>query len=125
MGNSLFNILSEKYPFITMCVYGGDEYVGVIQNRDDFITTIYDFGDIVEPELKKQYLALASEWWEESNRQIPINIFLKEDWAIFKPFLRTFVNKDLKILWGPCTSLSELSKKKTKRRSITLVTRMR
>lgn len=108
-----------------MCIYGGDEYIGVIQNRDDFITTIYDYGDIVDSELKKKYLLLASEWWEESNRQIPINIFLKEDWVIFKPFLRTFVNKDLKIVWGPCTSLSDLAKKKSKRKSITLVTRMR
>lgn len=98
--------------------------MGVIQNRDDFITTIYDFGDVVEPHLKRLFLNLAAEWWEESNRQIPINIFLKADWAVFKPYIRTFINKDLEIIHGPCTSLGELVKRRSKRKSITLVKRL-
>ena len=124
MDTNITKKLSDQYPFITICLYGGNEYVGVIQNQDDYITTIYDFGDVVEPHLKRLYLTLAAEWWEESNRQIPINIFLKHDWAIFKPYIRTFINKDLQILHGPCTSLSELAKKKSKRKSITLVKRV-
>jgi hypothetical protein len=98
--------------------------VGVVQNRDDAVTTIYDFGNIQHVELKKLFLELANVWWWESNRSIPINIFLKQDWEIFKPYLRTFVNKDLEILHGPCTSLIEISRKKSKRKSITLVRRV-
>jgi hypothetical protein len=124
MDQTIIKKLAEQFPFITICQYGGNEYVGVIQNRDDFITTIYDFGDVVEPHLKRLFLNLAAEWWEESNRQIPINIFLKSDWAVFKPYIRTFINKDLEIIHGPCTSLGELVKRRSKRKSITLVKRL-
>jgi hypothetical protein len=124
MGPELFDKLAERYPFITLCTYAGNEYVGVVQNRDDLVTTIYDFGTIQDIELKKQFLDLANVWWWESNRSIPINIFLKGEWDIFRPCLKTFVNKDLDILYGPATSLAELSRKKTKRKSITLVRRV-
>jgi len=121
MGVELFEKIAERYPFITFCTYASNEYVGVIQNRDDQITTIYDFGGIIEDQLKRDFLELANTWWWESNRSIPINIFLKDDWDKFKPFLKTFINKDLEIILGPSTSLQELSRKKIKRRSITLV----
>jgi len=124
MGSDIFNKLAEKYPFITLCVYASNEYVGIVQNRDDAITTIYDFGSIRDANLKRQFLELANVWWWESNRSIPINIFLKDDWDSFKPYLRTFANKDLEILHGPVCSLSEIARKKSKRKSITLVRRL-
>lgn len=124
MGTEIFAKIAERYPFITFCTYAGNEYIGVVQNRDDAVTTIYDFGNIPNSDLKKLFLELANTWWWESNRSIPINIFLKSDWEIFRPFLRTFVNKDLEILHGPCTSLADIARKKSKRKSITLVRRM-
>ena len=124
MGNDLFATLAEKYPFITLCVYASAEYVGIVQNQDDAITTIYDFGSIQDVEQKKLFLELANVWWWESNRSIPINIFLKSDWDPFKNSLKTFSNKDLTILHGPVCSLIEMSRKKTKRKSITLVRRL-
>jgi hypothetical protein len=124
MGNDIFTKLAEKYPFITLCVYASNEYVGIIQNQDDTITTIYDFGCIQDIEAKKRFLELANVWWWESNRGIPINIFLKSDWEPFRPCLRTFTNKDLEILHGPVCSLSEMARKKSKRKSITLVRRV-
>ena len=124
MNNDFFEKLAEKYPFITLCVYATTEYVGIIQNQDDAITTIYDFGAIQDLEIKRQFLELANVWWWESNRTVPINIFLKGDWDQFKPYLRTFTNKDLEVLHGPVCSLSEMSRKKSKRKSITLVRRL-
>ena len=124
MTSDLFTKLADKYPFITLCVYASTEYVGIIQNSDDIITTIYDFGSISNLETKKSFLELANIWWWESNRSIPINIFLKQEWEPFKSCLRTFVNKDLEILHGPVCSLSEIARKKSKRKSITLVRRM-
>ena len=124
MGNDLFTKLTEKYPFITLCVYASTEYVGIIQNQDHNITTIYDFGSLQNIEAKQQFLELANIWWWESNRSIPINIFLKQEWEPFKSCLRTFVNKDLEILHGPVCSLSEMARKKSKRKSITLVRRV-
>jgi hypothetical protein len=87
------------------------------------VTTIYDFGMIVDPVQKKVFLELASVWWWESNRSIPINIFLKNEWDPFRLYLRTFANKDLEILHGPVCSLNDISRRKSKRRSITLVKR--
>jgi hypothetical protein len=124
MNHDLFAKLAEKYPFITLCVYANTEYVGIIQNQDDAITTIYDFGSIQGLGEKQRFLELANVWWWESNRSIPINIFLKGEWDLFKPYLRTFTNKDLEVLHGPVCSLSEMARKKSKRKSITLVRRI-
>jgi hypothetical protein len=124
MGNDLFAKLAEKYPFITLCVYASTEYVGIIQNQDDVITTIYDFGSINDMESKRKFLELANVWWWESNRSVPINIFLKGEWEPFKAYLRTFINKDLEVLHGPICSLSEMGRKKSKKKSITLVRRI-
>jgi hypothetical protein len=122
--NHFFKKLTENHPFITICNYAGQEYVGIVQNRDDTITSIYDYGSIVESELKSKFLELGETWWWESNRLIPINIFLRSDWTQFRPYLKTFNNKSLTVLHGPCTSMNELSKKRVKRRSITLVKRI-
>ncbi len=124
MGDNIFKTLTDKYPFITLCVHAGSEYVGIIQNRDDNITTIYDFGNIRDSDLKRLFIDLANTWWWESNRSIPINIFLKQDWEPFRVYLRTFSNKDLEIIHGPVCSLSDIAKRKSKRKSITLVRRV-
>ena len=121
MGNNIFEKLAEKYPFITLCIYASNEYIGIVQNRDDAVTTIYDFGAVLLQQDKLEFLELANTWWWESNRSIPINIFLGADWHDFRYTLRTFSNKELNIIHGPICSLSDISKRKVKRRSITLV----
>jgi hypothetical protein len=85
---------------------------------------MYDYGSIVPDNLKAKFLELGEVWWWESNRTIPINLFLKDEWAVFKPFIRTFSNKSLDILHGPIVSMTDFTKKRAKRRSITLVKRM-
>ena len=124
MVNEFFQKLSANHPFITVCTYANLEYVGIIQNRDDVVTTLYDYGSIVEQDLKILFLELGENWWWESNRLIPINIFLRDDWSVFRPYLKTFNNRGLTVLHGPTTSLNELAKKRIKRRSITLVKKM-
>ena len=64
----------KKYPFISYVIYGGNEYVGIIQNVDDFLTTIYDYGSLRTADEKKVFLELGETWWWESNRSIPIKI---------------------------------------------------
>ena len=124
MGLNIIQQLTEKYPFMSLCVYAGVEYVGIVQNRDENITTIYDFGHIQDVDLKHLFLELANVWWWESNRSVPINIFLKTEWEPFRFYRRTFVNKDLDILCGPVCSLNDLTRRKSKRKSITLVRRI-
>jgi hypothetical protein len=124
MDIELFEKIVEKYPFLSICKYAENEHVGIILNSDSQVTTMYDFGAIVDQELKARFLELGEIWWWESNHMIPINIFLKADWTVFKPYLRTFNNKNLDILHGQVTSLSELAQKRKKRKSITLVKRI-
>ena len=124
ISKDFFKKLTDNHPFITVVSFASQDYVGIMQNRDDQYTSIYDYGSIVDVKVKELFLELGEVWWWESNRQIPINIFLKEEWNPFKPYLRTFNNKNLTVLHGPIVSLNELNKRKTKRRSITLVKRL-
>ncbi len=105
-------------------MYGGNDYIGIVQNADEQITTIYDFGSLKTPEQKAKFLELGEQWWWESNRLIPINVFLKADWVVFKPCVKTMNSKDVEIKVGPQTSLKEMASKRSKRRSITLVRRL-
>jgi hypothetical protein len=122
--HDFFKKLSENHPFISICSYASQDYVGIIQNRDDLVTTMYDYGSIASVELRAKFLELGDTWWWESNRTIPINLFLKDEWSPFRPFLRTFNNKSLEIIHGPVVSMTDFTKKRTKRRSITLVKRV-
>jgi hypothetical protein len=121
MGTNLFKTLSQQYPFISLVIHAGNEYIGIVQNTDDTITTIYDFGALQDAQLKRLYLDLANIWWWESNHLVPINIFLRREWEVFRPYLRTFNNKELQIVHGPTTCLAAMARKKSKRKSITLV----
>jgi len=112
--------LLDQYPFLSFLTYGGNEYIGIVQNSDQFFTNFYDYGRLIADH-KARYLELGEQWWWESNRLIPINIFLKTEWGVFKSYLRIFNSKDVVLLHGPSVSLAELAQKKTKRRSITLV----
>lgn len=111
----------KKYPFISYVVYGGNEYIGIIQNVDDILTTVYDFGSLKTEIEKTTFLALGETWWWESNRSIPINVFLRADWGPFRYSLKTMNSRDVEIKFGPYVSLKEIAAKKTKRRSIVLV----
>ena len=120
MDNEQTSVLSS-YPFLSHITYGGNDYIGIIQNSDEVITTLYDFGLLKDAELKQLFLALGETWWWESNRLIPINVFLKADWVVFKVCLRTMNSKDVEIKIGPYVSLKEMATKRSKRKSITLV----
>lgn len=111
----------NKFPFITCIECGSEEYVGIIINNDLQVTSIYDFGIIKSDSDKHRFLELGEIWWWESNRKIPINIFLKADMIPFRPIIKTFNSKDVNIIFGPTVNLSEIAEKRIKRKSIQLV----
>ena len=71
----LRNEIEEKYPFISVVTYGGNEYVGIIINQDQHVTTILNYSYLRSRYDKKLFLHLGEVWWMESNRLIPITIF--------------------------------------------------
>jgi hypothetical protein len=95
--------------------------VGIIINQDAQVTSIYDYSAIRTDLEKSRFLELGEAWWWESNRQIPINIFLSKEIIEYRYVIRNFSTKDVKVLLGPCTSLNDIIVKRIKRKSITLV----
>jgi hypothetical protein len=111
----------ENFPFIS-CVKSNDkEYVGIVINFDDYIASIYDLSMILGEAERKLFLEMGEVWWWESNRKIPINIFLKTEMQVFRPFIKTFNSKDAELIFGPTVNLSEIAEKRIKRKSIQLV----
>jgi len=121
--NEIFETLKNKFPFLSLIRKGDLEFVGIIQNQDNQVTSFYDYGRIMLPADKMKFLKLGEMWWWESNRKIPINIFLKKDFLYFKPTLVTLSSKDIKIMHGPVVRLEDISKKRVKRRTIQLMRR--
>lgn len=111
----------SKFEFLTGISYSSSEYVGIIVNQDKQILTFYDIDEIRTTEEKRLFLELGEVWWWESNRMLPIDIFLHLEMKQFQYALKTFIIKDVEILFGPVTSLQNLVKKRVKRRSIQLV----
>lgn len=110
-----------NYPFIS-CIRSNDtEYVGIIVNFDDNVTSIYDFSVIRNSDEKKVFLEMGEIWWWESNRKIPINIFLKKEMQIFRYTIKTFNSKDVELVFGPIVNLSDIAEKRIKRKSIQLI----
>jgi hypothetical protein len=112
--------LLDQCPFLTLLTYVNRDYLGIIQNLDDTVISFYDF-EAVTADNRLLFLELGEAWWWNSNRQIPINLFLKADWAVFKPTLKTLNSKNVVIVQGPYISLKEAASQRSKRRSVVLV----
>lgn len=111
----------ENYPFVSCIKSNNIEYVGIIINYDEYIASMYDIATIRTPEEKQLFLEMGETWWWESNRKIPINIFLKNQMQGFKYSIKTFNSKDVELLFGPSVNLREIAEKRIKRKSIQLV----
>ena len=111
----------ELHPFISCVKSNNIEYVGIVINFDDYVTSIYDISVIKSDEERRKFLELGEVWWWESNRKIPISIFLKQEMIVFRYAIKTFNSKDIELVFGPSVNLSEIAEKRIKRKSIQLV----
>ena len=117
----LIKEIQEKFPFLSIVVYGGQEYIGIIANQDQWVTSMFVYTSLKSEEEKKALLDLGEVWWWESNRLIPINIFLLNEMQYFKYILMTMNSKDVKVTMGPCVNINNLSVKRVKRKNVRLV----
>lgn len=116
--------IQENYPFFSCIRYGKKEYkdyLGILINTDNVITSMYNFEAIPSADLRKHFIELGEQWWWESNRLIPINLFLGSQISVYKNWIVNMNSKDVKIMWGPETSLNNIIQKRIKRRSVQLV----
>jgi len=113
--------ITEKLPFISVLNYGDEEYVGIVINQDQFVTSFYDLNAIKTSEEKTLFLEIGETWWWDSNRQFPINIFCREQIQPFAYAVKTFNSKDTRVVLGPVVNLMNLTLKRVKRKSVQLV----
>lgn len=117
----LLKDIEKNFPFLSIVTYGGNEYVGIIANQDQFVTSMYLYTELLNENEKQLFLELGGVWWWESNRMIPINIFLREEMERFKYSLITMNSKDVKVTIGPTVNIHNLSIKRVKRKSVQLI----
>lgn len=121
----LYDTILDHYPFLSHIMYGKVEYIGIIINQDQNVTSFYDYNRIIPGPDQGKFLELGETWWWESNRKIPISIFLKTDMQDFIPIIKTFVSKDVQLIRGPTVNLLSLTEKRIKRKSIQIGKRTR
>ena len=115
----------EKFPFISIVSYGGNEYVGIVINQDNIVTSMYVFTDIKTDSEKELFLELGDIWWWESNRTIPISIFLRHEMEQFSYSIITMNSKDVRVVDGPCVNIGNLNVKRVKRKNVQLVRKLK
>lgn len=113
--------LQEKFPFLTGILFNGVEYVGIVQNKDAHVISFYDIEKCRSIEEKRQMLKHGDLWWWESNRMLPIDVFLLQEMENFHHTIRSFTTKEVEVLFGPVTSMQNILKKRIKRRTVQLV----
>jgi len=114
-------LLHEKFPFLTVITHLGTDYIGIVQHADPTFMHIYVMDSSYSDSMKQLFLECGDTWWWESNRQIPINLFIRERFSPFKRYLRIFAMKETDVRQGPTVNLKELMNKRVKRRTIQLV----
>ena len=115
--------ITQNRPFISVLNYGENEYVGIIINQDQFVTSFYDLNAIKTAEETKLFLEIGETWWWESNRQFPISIFCRDQIQPFSYAIKTFNSKDVRVILGPVVNLLNLNMKRVKRKSVQLIRR--
>ena len=112
--------LLDEYPFLTVIEYAGKEYLGIVQNIDSHVASVYIYERLANTNERVKFLQLGEEWLWETNRKLPINIALINRWN-FAHCVMSFNVKQLEIVAGPEVRLSNSITKRIKRRSINLV----
>src|SRR6056297_3134670 len=121
----LLKNIKENFPFISVVSYGGVEYVGIIINQDQIVTSMYVYTNLKTDQERIDFLDLGEIWWWESNRMIPINIFLRQEMTPYRYAIMTMNSKDVKVTTGPCVNLNNLSVKRVKRKNVQLIRKPR
>ena len=119
----LLKDIEQKFPYLSVVAYGGQEYIGIIVNQDTTVTTMYVYTKLKNEEEKELLIELGEIWWWESNRMIPINILLRKEISKLNYAMITMNSRDVKVVIGPCVNLNNLTIKRVKRKSVQVMRR--
>lgn len=106
-------------PYITVVRHNDIEYYGIIKIKSKQYITLYCLSNM--PQKKQEEIVnYAKVWWLQSNRTIPISLFLREEMEEFEQYTKRFDTDSVTLVSGVLISLSDLPTKRIKRRNITL-----
>ncbi len=112
----------SKHEFLTFLIMENDEVrVGIVQNETLKMMMFYDFGRIRGEGDKREFLAVADEWWWESNQSIPVNAYAGDRFDKFDNILHGYPKKIVKEVIGPTFSLSNKYLKRIKKKKIEIL----
>lgn len=112
----------KNFPFLSVIEVSEDnqirKYIGIILNQTKKYTGVYILDPSMDKEEREEFLGLGKVWWEESNRKLPISLFIKHDFDKYRKYMVNFENRYVENIQGPITSLSNITKKRIKRITI-------
>lgn len=115
--------LLDQWPFLSYGSMSEQYYLGIVQNSDSQLISMYLLDMMPDKKIREGFLDKGLMWWWESNRQLPINIFIGQEFKVFRPYLKHFPRKDFQLLYGPAVSLQETISRRVRKRQVTLVRR--
>jgi hypothetical protein len=115
----------EKFPFLSYGTLLDKQYLGIVQNCDAKLISMYILDLIPNEKMRELFMQFGHSWWWDSNRQVPINMFINDPrFRSFRVCLRHFSRKDFNHIAGPAVSLAESLNKRVRKRQVTLVRRL-
>jgi len=116
--------IQTNYPFLTLVKIAREEYLGIVQNCDEKVLSIYNY-ESIPTGVRHTFLEYGKSWWWESNRKLPINIFIGDAFSTFRPYLLSFSLKECEVVFGPVVQLSDLTNsKRIRRKTVQLIRRV-
>lgn len=109
----------KTYPFITVIEHDDRVYYGIIKIKSKQYISLYCFQEMSASD-QEDLFELGKQWWWQSNRLIPISLYMQEEMERFEFCVKRFNTDSVKLITGPLISLSDLPTKRVKRRNLAL-----
>ncbi len=114
-------VIRETYPFFSILILRDGLHVpGIIQNSSSSLVWIYQFEDIQDQAQRKQFLEYGKIWWNQSDRTIPIEVFIGQEFDVFREHLKGYPRKNVDTIHGHLVDLGETFRRRIKRRIVSV-----
>lgn len=109
-----------QFPFLSIVTIKNQEYLTVIDIQTKTKTAMYMIKDITCKSKLNDFFDICATWWWQSNRNIPLSLFMRTELEEFNRYRRVFVNKALTLNEGHVVSLNHLQTTRIKRKNVVL-----
>jgi hypothetical protein len=113
------------HPFLSRISYGNYEFIGLIINQDQHVTSFYDYNALSSNLDRMAFLSAGELWWNETNRQIPIIMICRKLVERFDYAVKTTITKDTIIVDGHITNISRITENRAKQKDVRLIRKLK